>query len=409
MSHIYKTQFRFIRFLGLITIVVFGILSTLGTGGGGGGDGGGVQPLTYSGNTNPAAITLVNAPILVGNVLYGGISSTNIPIPTGASSSASEVQPGSVAAVPNHLLAILHYSLDKLIGTSDNGYGLPAAITVPVDDQISCESGYYTIKGTIYTDDYVTFTGSLSFNYVNCVNEGVTYNGSGTFLINILSPSQLDATMSFALMTISSVEFNGSISGNMQLQASIIGNTETDRMTMNYVAKDNNSSKMYKFENFILTAIIDDIYNLNSSGSITIDDHSYDSVYGYVIVDTPSPLLYSDVNLPYSDNGGVMLFTGDNSSMRLTVMSGRHVRLELDLDGNVGYEAVRYLLWDELAVNTNTDLTDTDGDGMHDSWETTYGLDPNLNDSANDLDLDTFSNLTEYQAGTNPNDAASHP
>ena len=81
----------------------------------------------------------------------------------------------------------------------------------------------------------------------------------------------------------------------------------------------------------------------------------------------------------------------------------------MDLDGDTVVDETRYVLWEELSVNAGTDLTDTDGDGMHDSWETTYGLDPNFDDSADDLDLDTFSNLTEYQSGTNPNDAASHP
>jgi len=50
---------------------------------------------------------------------------------------------------------------------------------------------------------------------------------------------------------------------------------------------------------------------------------------------------------------------------------------------------------------------DTDGDGMPNSWETQYGLNPNVNDAAGDLDGDGARNLDEYQAGTAPNDPSS--
>ena len=45
---------------------------------------------------------------------------------------------------------------------------------------------------------------------------------------------------------------------------------------------------------------------------------------------------------------------------------------------------------------------DGDGDGMDDSWEQQYGLNPNSNDAAGDLDGDGLSNLAEYLLGTNP-------
>jgi fibronectin type 3 domain-containing protein len=46
---------------------------------------------------------------------------------------------------------------------------------------------------------------------------------------------------------------------------------------------------------------------------------------------------------------------------------------------------------------------DTDGDGLPDSWEVTYGLDPNNpGDSSGDLDGDGISNLEEYYSSSNP-------
>jgi subtilisin family serine protease len=57
---------------------------------------------------------------------------------------------------------------------------------------------------------------------------------------------------------------------------------------------------------------------------------------------------------------------------------------------------------------TNTVLTvlaDTDADGLPDAWETTY---PNASNPAADTDQDGLTNLQEYRAGTNPQDAQSY-
>jgi hypothetical protein len=169
---------------------------------------------------------------------------------------------------------------------------------------------------------------------------------------------------------------------------------------------------MYKFEDFMMTSVFDDIYFPTTMSTTFTGSPArvYDSIHGYVDVDTTIPFVHSSMALDYPDSDGVMLFYGaGSSSIKLTVLSASHIMIELDLDGVPGYEVLNYLLWEELAADASTDLTDADGDGMHDMWETTYGLDPSLDDSALDLDGDTYSNLTEYQSGTNPNDAASHP
>jgi uncharacterized protein YjiK len=53
--------------------------------------------------------------------------------------------------------------------------------------------------------------------------------------------------------------------------------------------------------------------------------------------------------------------------------------------------------------------TDDDDDGMPDDWEEQYGLNPLVNDADEDGDEDGYSNIEEYQAGTEPNDKASFP
>jgi hypothetical protein len=59
------------------------------------------------------------------------------------------------------------------------------------------------------------------------------------------------------------------------------------------------------------------------------------------------------------------------------------------------------------AATLTVTFTDTDGDGMQDSWETANGFNPSVNDSALDADGDGLSNLDEYLAGTNPRDPKS--
>jgi hypothetical protein len=57
-----------------------------------------------------------------------------------------------------------------------------------------------------------------------------------------------------------------------------------------------------------------------------------------------------------------------------------------------------------------TILPDTDGDGMPDEWELAHNFDPNSPDDAvQDTDLDGFSNLDEYIAGTDPLDRETLP
>lgn len=58
---------------------------------------------------------------------------------------------------------------------------------------------------------------------------------------------------------------------------------------------------------------------------------------------------------------------------------------------------------------TNPAYGDSDGDGMPDGWENANCLDPLTDDSAGDDDVDGFSNLLEYRAGSDPCDNGDTP
>jgi hypothetical protein len=64
--------------------------------------------------------------------------------------------------------------------------------------------------------------------------------------------------------------------------------------------------------------------------------------------------------------------------------------------------------WDIGADEYDPATADSEGDGMTDSWETTYGLEPLIDDALDDKDGDAMDNLSEYISGTNPSDVSNY-
>ena len=64
---------------------------------------------------------------------------------------------------------------------------------------------------------------------------------------------------------------------------------------------------------------------------------------------------------------------------------------------------------EQIVKPVETINADSDGDGMPDDWERKHGLNPqDPSDAALDSDEDGFTNLQEFQDGTDPLDAKSH-
>jgi uncharacterized repeat protein (TIGR01451 family) len=106
-----------------------------------------------------------------------------------------------------------------------------------------------------------------------------------------------------------------------------------------------------------------------------------------------------------------MQLTGAQSArMRLSMPLAGTVHFALDLDADGNFERVATLPWADLGGPAGADLGDTDGDGMHNSWELARGLNPlDPLDALADSDGDGASNLVEYRAATDPRHASSIP
>jgi hypothetical protein len=81
--------------------------------------------------------------------------------------------------------------------------------------------------------------------------------------------------------------------------------------------------------------------------------------------------------------------------------TGQNKNADADSDGLTNDE--------EYQNRTNPTKADTESDGMPDGWEVDNKLNPLLDDASLDPDNDTYTNLQEYQGGSDPQDANSIP
>src|SRR5581483_4653434 len=197
------------------------------------------------------------------------------------------------------------------------------------------------------------------------------------------------------------------IGGSLRSQLSIGTNTET--LTINLVTLDNSTRAMTKAENLVIVNVYGSLL-FPSSFTETVNGRLFDSVHGFVDISTPTPLLFTGVTDELPSAGRIQLTGASNASIRVRVVSNSLVLIEVDLNGDNGVDIAARLNWADLSTAVGSDLADSDGDGIHNSWEVSRGLNPsNPADASLDNDNDGFSNLEEYRVGSDPNNASSRP
>jgi uncharacterized repeat protein (TIGR01451 family) len=383
-----------------------GVLGIAASGGGGGEDDEQTR-LTYSGNTDPAVISESNATRLIGNVLIGQtiVDASTSSVVKSTGSIDTSVRGSGIADLPRRLTGRLRAAIQTDSRIVSRVAGVQAR--TEVDETEPCDNigGTLNISGFIDDDG----SGTLTLEFVNCREDGETLDGEISVQINAFDFGffiPVDAIYSSSLITLTSSALNVSLSGSIHSRISLGSSTEHLEITR-IVARNNVTGEMIMITDQVSIVEYDNI-SLPSSLSENFSGRIYDSTYGYVDYTTVASVIFSSLAQDYPD-GGQLLLTGSSSSgIQVSVISATHAAIDLDLDGDSSYETAFTLGWPE--IEDETELVDSDSDGMHDSWEQANSLNPlDSTDAAQDRDSDGFSNYQEYVKGTSIDDSNSFP
>ena len=372
------------------------LLTVLACGGGGGGNDSTTQntDISYSGLTTPATLTGDNAQKIFATMWGGGSSSGVSSAQTMNSSQAS-----SGYFKNSGLLALLARSGSrslaeyKALAAETRKANFNSAAPVQQTRQGSV-SGTLTISGNLDSD---TLTGSLNMNYVNYNNgNGVTYNGKSTWTIDsydLANDVVTDGTQHYTSMNIVTAGSNLSLTGSLRDQVSIQSNTEI--RTCNVDGRDNITRETFRFENFMVMDVYDNILNPALIAEI-FAGRMYAEKYGYVDISQTAALIYSTFSQQNPDSGGPIIFSGaSNSRVAVSPYSGSYVVIYLDANGDGSYEFRHTYSWGNLTgspiflapianagsdqtVNMNTSVTldgtasvDLNGNALTYAWTLT--------------------------------------
>jgi len=386
------------RYLGS-TAAAFLLAACGGGGGGDGGGGGGPTPLSYAGNTNPAAITTNNAAAITANVLIGDDSSAI----AGSLSVAPAValDGGGLIDLGRHLQRAVRGSISR----PDMMKPGARSRAIAIDETEPCDSGSVRVFGTVNDNG----TGTVSVQYNACRIGATTLTGSATLRIDAFDVGFFgitDFTMTFVRLTVSGPS-SGDISGTLRSRLDIPSRAET--ITENIVALFS-GGVMTKSENLVYVDVYNDIF---SPGSYTesVSGRVFHSIHGWVDVSTTVPQRFDTLAQELPSTGVLLLTTGPGGPrIQVTALSATLLSLALDLDGNGAFERTVMLASTDLSGPAGANLADTDGDGMHDGWETANSFNPNdPADALADADGDGATNRAEYDAGSNPRNGGSVP
>lgn len=359
-------------------------------------------PITYSGATTAATVSSSNAGMISANVVgasgaAGGSFVVSAVAVQGDTSTSTASQPTGAMGLSRRLSQAMRASD---VGRSDRGALAGAAI----DSTTPCDSGTMQVSGTTSS----TGTGTVNIAYNNCRTGADTINGPATLRID--SFDQVNNIVTDGTLTFTRVDFSGpgmsfGLSGTLRSQIDV--GAATTKLTSNIVTQDGAGHQM-RTQDLVVTNIYDDVTS-PSFFTESVTGRVFDSASGYVDVSTQTapftapwgPLYFSTSTQSFPD-WGIITLTGATSNVKLTSF-GSVAKVEVDANGDGTIDNTARMQWSEFNTAIGADLADSDGDGMHNSFETFYGLNPaSAADKDTDADGDGSSNYTEYLAGANP-------
>lgn len=385
-------------------------LTACGGGGGGGSTssssvgGGGTPfppqtPLSYSGVSTAATVSATNSAGITANVM--GTSNASV---GGTVVAGVQAQAVSSAAPQPTGASGLARRLAQAMRTSDMASPNSGALAgAAIDQTTACDSGSVHVTGTTAADG----TGTVSVAYNSCRTGGDTLNGPASFKIDAVQNGIVtDGTLTITRITFTGPGINSDLTGSLRAQVNTSAQTMT--LTENLITQDNVTGHQAKTENLVIVNTYDDVLQ-PTFFTESINGRVFDSTSGFVDVTTQTapftspwgPLYFATSAQSFPD-WGIIVLSGATSSVRVTSFGIDLAKLEIDSNGDGVVDNTARMRWSELGTPSGADLADSDGDGMHNSWETANGLNPSVNDAAGDADGDGYSNITEYLAGSNP-------
>lgn len=312
------------------------------------GGGSGSSGLSYTGSTSPATLTPTNSAQLVGGAYTGGSSGIII---GGVTAGLTDYDYGA-SRRPRSL--VLSEALIKFVhlATVDNTLARPetaATVTnIPSSTINGNCGGTATVNGS-YDDAVKTI--SISANLSAYCEDGTTLNGtigaSGQAVANAqnnINISSISITLAGLTAAYGGDSFtaDGSMSIGPQPGYAYIDNNIL--LTIGMVFKDNATAKVYKLENFEISAS-------STTGAVAYDDIAisgryYDPDAGYIDLSTPATIrIMSNDDWPSS---GSLRGTGNNSSATITALDNSTYRLDVDSDNNGSADFTNTGAWSDL-------------------------------------------------------------
>jgi hypothetical protein len=321
------SRLNVIQFISLICIITLGLITFIGCGGGGG-DTGSTSSITYTGLTTQADITGTNAQTLSAGAFTGGQAGSAFS-GTGAIEAGTDENPVSLRTLKvTQTLedALLQVDLSFLSGGSFIG----ATQSESGSMSGTCGgSASYTMQ---YNDQTGVFSGNFSFS--SYCNGGVTYSGGASFsgyldLSDPNNPSFESFTFTFTHLSDGSSTLNGTIDIDFSSSPTIV--------TFDALLKDNVSGKVYWVKDYGMSITEGSDGTGNYVDLDILSGSYYDPDYGYITVETPTPIRTYDLDEWPSE--GVIVVTGNsNHKVSLSAVDETQCEIDADLDGDDTYE-----------------------------------------------------------------------
>jgi hypothetical protein len=133
--------------------------------------------------------------------------------------------------------------------------------------------------------------------------------------------------------------------------------------------------------------------------------YAYDSPLAFVWTPASGAVDHYNVYLSVDGEPFELLEEVNDNTCQVDAQEGQTYVVQVEAEDALGQVGPMSDPSDEVAVFLNGSPNDSDGDGMSNAWEATYGLNPfDPSDAAADPDDDGLTNLGEFNTGTDPTD-----